>query len=139
MNKNIIIIAILVALISGGIGIFGGMKIQEKRTQNNFSQRMGNFNRNGQNLPTGQGQNRSMGGRPINGEIISQDDNGITVKLTDGSSKIIILSDKTVISKTSDGTKDDLTTGTKVLVSGQSNSDGSVTAQNIQINPLINF
>jgi hypothetical protein len=138
MNKNIIIIAIIVALVSGGIGVFGGMKIQEKQTQNNLSQRMGNFNRNGQNIPTG-GQGRTMAGRPVSGEIISQDTNGITVKLTDGSSKIIILSDKTVVSKTSDGTKSDLTTGTKVLISGQSNSDGSVTAQNIQINPLISF
>jgi hypothetical protein len=137
MNKNIIIIAIIVALVSGGIGVFGGMKIQEKQTQNNFSQRMGNFNRNGQNVPTGGA--RGLAGRPISGEILSQDTNGITVKLTDGSSKIIILSGTTVINKASEGTKEDLTTGTKVMVTGQDNSDGSVTAQNIQINPLTRF
>jgi len=60
----------------------------------------------------------------------------ITVKLEDGSSKIILLSEKTSINKASEGSITDLTAGEKVAVFGTTNADGSVTAQNIQINPV---
>ena len=70
------------------------------------------------------------------GEISAQDEKTITVKLQDGSSKIILLSDKTSINKASVGLISDLTVGEKVAVFGTSNADGSVTAQNIQLNPV---
>ncbi len=76
-----------------------------------------------------------MNGRPISGEILSSDDKSITVKLQDGSSKIVLLSDKTQINKATSVTKLDLKSGEKVAVFGSENSDGSVTAQNIQLNP----
>jgi len=60
----------------------------------------------------------------------------ITVKLPDGSSKIILLSEKTSINKASEGSVADLVVGEKVAVFGTTNTDGSVTAQNIQINPV---
>jgi hypothetical protein len=59
----------------------------------------------------------------------------MTVKIADGSSKIVLLGASVTVSKTSDGSKDDLKTGAKVGVFGTDNSDGSVTAQNIQLNP----
>ena len=88
------------------------------------------------------GQGRRFGGqagagfRPVAGEILSMDDKFITVKLPDGSSKIVLFSDKTAIDKSATGTKEDLTVGMRVAVFGQDNSDGSVTAQNIQLNPM---
>jgi len=78
-----------------------------------------------------------MGFQPVNGEIISSDDKSITVKLTDGGSKIVILSDNTEINQAANATKDDLKAGEKVAVFGQENSDGSVTAQSIQLNPVL--
>ena len=83
-----------------------------------------------------------MGGRNGNavvGEILSKDDTSITVKLTDGSSKIVVLSSNTVINKAAIATKNDLTTGERVAVFGTVNSDGSVTAQDIQLNPQMRF
>lgn len=53
-----------------------------------------------------------------------------------GSSKIVVLSDKTLINKAEQATKSDLKTGEKVAVFGSSNSNGSVTAQSIQLNPM---
>ena len=78
-----------------------------------------------------------MNFRPVNGEIISTDDKGVTVKLTDGSSKIVMISDTTSINNVTTATKKDLKVGEKVMVVGQTNSDGSVSAQNIQINPIV--
>lgn len=126
MNKNLII-AILMILIAGGAGFFGGIKYQESRQQKvfrNFGQRMGD----GQRTLGIQGN----GFRPVAGEIISIDDKSITVKMQDGSSKIVLLSENTQINKASEGTKEDLKVGEKVSVFGQTNTDGSVTAQNIQ-------
>lgn len=104
------------------------MKYQQSKGP---SGRFGNF----QNNRNGQFQQRGMG-RPVSGEIISSDDKSITVKLQDGSSKIVLFSDKTTINKASEGSKDDLKTGEKVVAYGTENSDGSITAANIQLNPM---
>jgi len=127
--KNSIIIAILVAIIVGGGAFFGGMKYQQSKQRSFFRQG------NAPGLRAGVG-NR-LGFRPVNGEIISLDDKSITVKLQDGSSKIVLISDKTEINKAAEATKSDLKVGDKVAVFGQENSDGSVTAQNVQINPIL--
>lgn len=133
--KNPIVIVVLLLLVGGG-AFFGGMKYQQSK-QPTFSRQFGN----GQG-PAGAGgqqsQNRARtgGGGQVFGEIISQDDKSITVKLQDGSSKIVLLSNTTAINKSSEGLKADLKVGEKVAVFGSQNSDGSVTAQNIQLNPL---
>ena len=54
----------------------------------------------------------------------------------DGSSKIILLSDKTTINKATAGSKEDLKTGVKIAAFGTENPDGSVSASNVQINPM---
>ena len=116
-------------MIAAGVGFVGGMQYQKNlRTQ--VSRQFG--------AGVGAGANRTRTGgnfRPVAGEVIKSDDKSITVKLTDGSSRIVLLTDKTVISKSSDATKTDVVIGEKVAVFGTDNSDGSVTAQNVQINP----
>jgi hypothetical protein len=69
------------------------------------------------------------------GEIISSDDKSITVKLQDDSSKIILINAKTFINKAQTVDKTELKVGEKVSVFGAENTDGSVTAQNVQLNP----
>ena len=132
-NDNVITI-IIVAVVVGGAAFFGGMKYQETkgRGANGTRQFQGANGRGGQN-----GGGRLGGGaRPVNGEILSADASSITVKLADGSSKIVLLNDKTSINKASEGTKDELKTGVKVAAFGTENSDGSITASNIQLNPV---
>ena len=83
------------------------------------------------------GQGRGgMFGRPVSGEITAVDANSVTVKLADGGSKIVILSEKTTVNKASESSKEDLKEGVKVAAFGSENADGSVTASNIQINPV---
>jgi hypothetical protein len=134
MKNKQIITTIIIALVVGGASFYGGMRYQQMRRGNFAGQfaQGGNFRgANGTGAPRG-----GAGFMPVNGEIISSDDKSITVKLQDGSSKIVILSDSTNINKAESGSKTDLTTGTKVLVLGQTNSDGSVTAQSVQVNPM---
>jgi hypothetical protein len=128
-ENNLLIIVLVVALLAGGAGFFGGMKYQQSKTPS-FSR---NFQgQRGQGAQVN-GNNANQGLRPVSGTIISQDENSITVKLADESSKIILLADSSTINKTEEGSKEDLTEGTEVTVFGQANSDGSITAQNIQI------
>ncbi|MCL5784682.1 MAG: DUF5666 domain-containing protein [Patescibacteria group bacterium] len=129
-----IAVIIIAALVMGVGGFFAGMKYQQSKSPagrfaNFQGARNSNFQQRGANMISRQGF------RPVNGEIISSDDKSITVKLSDGSSKIVLLSDQTSINKSSAGTKSDLKNGEKVAVFGSDNSDGSVTAQNIQLNP----
>jgi hypothetical protein len=70
------------------------------------------------------------------GTIIAEDSTSITLQLPNNAgSKIIFYSSATPISKMAQGTSADLTNGTNVSVTGTTNSDGSITAQNIQIRP----
>lgn len=140
--KNPIIIALVVAIVVGVGAFFGGVKFQETKASSNGQQLQENGtaaaghqgNPNDQEGPNGQRFQRGF--RPVTGVILSMDDKSITVKLDDGSSKIILLQDNLTVSKTDTATKADLKTGVKVGVFGTNNSDGSVTAQNIQINPM---
>lgn len=132
-NKNIFLVLGLSILIGTG-AFYGGMKYQERQGGSNFI----NGARGGMMGRNGVSQNGVRGGfRPVSGEIISADEKTITVKLQDGSSKIVLFSDKTAINKADVAVKTDLKAGIKVAVFGTANSDGSVTAQNIQLNPMM--
>lgn len=131
MKNNVLIFAVILVIVAAG-SFFAGTKYQQsQRGSFNFTQNGGTRGRFGTGNITG-GNNNS---RAIRGEILNTDDSSITVKLADGSSKIVLYSDKSTINKAQVGTKADLKAGEQVMVFGTNNSDGSVTAQNIQINP----
>jgi hypothetical protein len=133
MKNNYVVVAILI-VISAGAGFFGGMKYQQSQRGNFFPQ-VGNGQMMVRNGNIGAGSIRG-GFRPVAGEIISVDDKSITVKLQDESSKIILLNSKTLINKAETVDKNELKEGETVSVFGSENSDGSVTAQNVQLNPI---
>ncbi len=80
-------------------------------------------------------RNVSAGSGLVNGEILSKDNESITVRLRDNGSKIVFLSGKTSITKSVDGSPEDLVINKQVSVIGIQNSDGSMTAGSIQIRP----
>ncbi len=112
----------------GAAAFYGGMQYQ-KSNRGNFSQFPGQ-NRNGQIQRRFNGNSQA-----VRGEIINADDKSITVKLPDGSSKIAFLSDTTTITEATSAARTELQTGKQVVIFGNNNSDGSVAAQNIQLNP----
>lgn len=140
--NNKIVVPVAVAIIGVGVGFFGGIKYQQFKggAMANFAnmtaeQRQATF----QQFRGGTGGNTARrggtGGQFINGDILSKDDKSITVTVMGGGSKIIFFSPSTSIGKTTEGTQEDLAVGKRVMVSGNTNSDGSVTAQSIQIRP----
>ena len=133
MNKSIVII-IAVTLIVGAGAFYGGMKYAENKATAGRQQRTQQFSGNaGAGFSGGTGAGQRGGGGFTAGEIITKDDKSVIVKLQDGGSKIVFLSDSTKITKSTDGALSDLEVGKNVSVNGTANSDGSITAQTIQL------
>jgi hypothetical protein len=109
---------------SGGLGsLFGGR---------------GGFGGTGGTGGTGPtGGNR--GGGFVSGSIMAEDSNSITVKLADGSTKIVLYSGSTNINVSQAGSAADLVVGKDVTITGTANTDGSVTATRIQMGTLAGF
>lgn len=127
-QKNILIIvsAVILVLVAGG-AFYGGMVYGQSHR--------GNANFPGQNQNVSIRGNKQGGAGFNTGEIISKDDKSVTIKLMNGGSKIIFFSSTTEVGKFVTGTTNDLAVGNTVMVQGQANQDGSITAQSIQIRP----
>lgn len=139
MNKTTGLI-IAGAVIIGALAFFCGLKFGQRNDsgkmrasqfQNLTAEQHQQFQQNGGLRRSGQGNGF------IAGEILSKDDKSIIIKLPDGGSKIIFYSASTTVAKTAEGTLADLAVGTNISANGSANSDGSLTAQSIQIRPQI--
>ncbi len=76
-----------------------------------------------------------MNGGFVSGTVLSKDANGLTIQNQAGGSKIVLLSPNTTVAKSAQGTLNDVAVGSMVTIIGTTNSDGSVTAQSVQIRP----
>lgn len=120
-----------------GVGAFyGGMRYAQNQVLADRQQRMQQFGGVGNGFRNGAQGNRTAGGF-VSGEILSKDDKSITIKMRDGGSKIIFYSSTTEIGKFVAGAASDLAIGKTVSVNGTANSDGSVTAQSVQVRPAM--
>ncbi|MCX6809361.1 MAG: DUF5666 domain-containing protein [Candidatus Berkelbacteria bacterium] len=139
MKIKKIIVPVVVAVVFAAGGFFGGIQYQKSKTpsrQNGFPSDFPGATGMRAGGATGQGRTGGAGrGGFTAGDVISKDDKSITVKNTDGSTKIVYFSDSTTVTKNETGSKDDVAVGKKVSVMGTANSDGSVAATNIQIQP----
>jgi hypothetical protein len=87
----------------------------------------------------GFGGGRGMGanGGFLSGTVAAKDATSITINTRDGSSHIVILTPATSVSKSVNGALTDVSVGSNIMVSGTSNADGSVSATNIQLRPVM--
>jgi hypothetical protein len=76
---------------------------------------------------------RSFTGGFANGKIESKENQRITLQLPNGNSEIVFYSSSTQVIKPSQASLNDVSVGTQVMIGGTQNSDGSLTAQSIQI------
>jgi hypothetical protein len=127
---NTKILAGLIGIVLIGATFYGGM-VYGKST----ASARGQFRNGMMGGRFGGGGMRGMNGGFAAGEILSKDATSLTIKMPDGSTKIIVISQSVQVSKMAPGSLDDLTVGTNVLVTGTPNSDGSLTGQTIQIRP----
>lgn len=136
MKKNPTLVISIVAIACVGVGFFCGMKYQQTKRSSNTFARTGNMTNKTVKNGTGTGakNGNNFGGVQL-GTITAMDDTSLTVKLANGGSKIIFVSSTTAYRKTAEAAKSDLNVGDSVAVSGTTNTDGSVTATSIQLNP----
>jgi hypothetical protein len=134
----ILVVVLVVAILS-----FKGGMVYSKSKNLNGSGQYGSM-MNGGNRGNQFGGTRGINGGPRNmmngagftaGEIISKDDKSMTVKLQNGGSKIVFFGESTKVSKSAEGTLMDLSVGQSVIVTGKGNSDGSITAADVQLRP----
>jgi len=75
------------------------------------------------------------GGTGTTGQIISIGNGSLTVQLPNGNSQVVFYSSSTMIVEPTQVPASALKSGSQVVVAGTSNSDGSMTAQTIQVRP----
>ena len=132
-NKNLVLIIsfVLVAVIAFYSGtFFGGNKSATKGTGNFANGQFSGVNGTQRGV-------RAGNGGAVSGVVLSKDANSITVKLRNGGSSIVFYGANSKFMKSVSGSSDDVLVGSNVLVSGTPNSDGSITAESINLNPNI--
>jgi len=133
MNKQMVIGVLVALTVVGGGAFYGGMTFANSQMPARGQFGTGQLIGNGQ-FPGG-GVRGGMNGGVTAGEIIAKDSTSITIKMQDGSTKIVLVGESTQVTKTTAGSLGDLSNGTNVIVTGSANSDGSLTAQSVQIRP----
>jgi len=131
-KKNVPIVPIITATIFLIVGFTLGLFYQKSKTPSFGKNRQFQA---GTNKNTGQRNNPQMSGPRQNiGEITKVDGSSITIKTTNGSSKIVLISDSTAVNQSTTASKTDLKVGAKISVMGDENTDGSITGKTIILN-----
>jgi hypothetical protein len=144
LMKNMLFAVLITAVIIGVGSFFGGMQYGKSQTGSlsgipsdfgNFDpSQLGNF-AGGPGAGGGFARAGAGGNGFASGEILSIDEDSITISLPDGGSRLVFFSDTSKVTMSEEGAVEDLVSGISVMVTGESNDDGSVTAATIQILP----
>ncbi len=115
----------MVAVAGLVVGFAGGMllgKLSSSKTASSSQSGTRQFARSG-----------NQTGSSVMGQINAIGDGSITVNLASGGSELVFYSTTTPVVKSVEASSSDLTVGENIVIVGTSNSDGSVTANSIQL------
>ncbi|MHB1769981.1 MAG: DUF5666 domain-containing protein [Minisyncoccota bacterium] len=126
MKKHLVLTAIVALGIGLGIGYVGGHASAPMVGYGTSGGGSGGSTR----IP--RGRNQSAGGF-LTGIVARKDSESITVTTRDGNSHVILFTPATRVFKSVAGSLTDVAVGSTVIVSGSTNSDGSVSASSIQL------
>ncbi|MDE2213311.1 MAG: hypothetical protein KGJ34_02145 [Patescibacteria group bacterium] len=129
MQRNHLIIGIIILIVVAGLSFWTGTHYASSQTPGN-----GTFGRGGGQYFTAGGRG-GAGGSIAAGQILSISPTSLTLELASGSSEVVYFATSTQVLQTTTGSLNDLSVGVNVAITGTSNSDGSLTAENIQIRP----
>lgn len=124
MKKNIVVTAVG-ALIVGLGGGYAGAHIIAPANVNGTIGSSGIRDR--------RGINQSAGGGFLTGIVARKDSESITINTRDGNSHVVLFTPATSVFKSVAGSLTDITIGSTVIVTGSTNSDGSLSAHSIQL------
>ncbi|MGH7141016.1 MAG: hypothetical protein ACREGH_00050 [Minisyncoccia bacterium] len=134
--KKSYIVGIVVIIIVGAGAYFLGMSAGKASAASTAGAQFAQFAARG-GAASGKvvfgGRAGAAGGGTL-GQIVSVSDNNMVIEVG-SSTQIVLLTPSTSIQKTVSGSQSDLGAGETVTVAGTSNSDGSVTADSVQIRP----
>jgi hypothetical protein len=133
IEKKMITLLVVIVVIVGGLAFYAGDVYAAHKATNANTARVGAF-AGGAGVRGTRGAGATGGGFS-GGTVISKDATSITVQARDGSSKIVFYTANTPIMKTSAGAIGDVAVGSDIAVTGTANSDGSISAQSIQVRP----
>ncbi len=126
MHKNTIITAVIALVVGIGVGYVAHSSPAQPAGSGNYARGNGN----------GTFMARSNGnGSFLAGTVASKDSGSITLNTRDGSSRVVLTTPATNVSKSVSGSLTDVAVGNSVIVSGTTNSDGSISASLIQLRP----
>lgn len=139
MNKNqSTIMRVVAGLLLMGASFFAGVQYQSSiqsngsRSTNQTGMRQQGTGQQ-RNFAQGGAQNGPQVGGMVTGEVIALESQSMTIKMTDGGSKIVIVAGSTSYQKNLAGSLTDVVVGGKVTIIGTANSDGSVTAKTVML------
>jgi hypothetical protein len=132
-HKNTIVIGVVALLVGIGAGYFGATAFAHPATGAGAYAR--GSTTTGAFAGARTGGAAGAGGAVTTGTVAAADAGSITVDTRDGSSHVVLITPQTTFSKSVSGSATDAAIGTTVIVTGSTNSDGSVSANNVQIRP----
>ena len=134
---DVAIVVIVTALVTGGLGFWAGHATAGRTAAASSAGGGGQSGGNGYGGGAGGGGFR-RGGFGTRGTVSAVSGNTITVNDMSGATKTVNVSSSTTYLNGADRTQasqSDVTTGTTILATGQTASDGSITATRVIINP----
>ncbi len=132
MEPKLLVPFVIALLVVGSSSFYAGMRYARASRADAFANGAFQGGPGGQRGGAARG-NFARGTGFASGAILSKDDTSLTLKMMDGSTKIVLFATSTEVLKSAAGSLADLAAGTEVTVMGTGNTDGSLTAKSIQL------